>query len=127
MAEPVDAVALHQSDRPGIEIGPHRLAPVALRRPGERLGHSVERGVPRDLLEGRPSYALVADAAQWHAQPPGMVLALGIAGDLGANDARRVAVRRGAADAADRVGIDALDLERTGARAIVRTDRGQDI
>ncbi len=127
MTQPVDAVALHQPHRPGVEIGPHRLASVALRRADERFGHRVERSVPRDLLERRPAYALVADPAQWHAQPPGMVLAFGITGDLGADDPRSVAVRRRAADAPDRVGIDALDLERTGARAIVRTDRGQDI
>ncbi len=127
MAQPVDAVALHQPHRPGVVIGPHRLASVALRRLGKFLGHRVERGVPGNLFERRAAYPLVANAAQRHAQALGMVLALGIAGDLGADDPRRVAVRGGAADAADRMGIETLDLECTGARTIMRTDRRQNI
>jgi hypothetical protein len=49
--------------------------------------------------------------------------ALGIARDLFANDAQRVAILLGTPDAADGVGIEKLDLERAGRGAIMRADR----
>ena len=52
-----------------------------------------------------------------------MMNALGIARDLFADDAQRVAVFLGAPDAADGVGIEKFDLERAGRRAIMRADR----
>src|SRR6266851_7331758 len=123
MAQPVDAVALHQPHRPGVVVGPHGLAAETLRSGGEFLGDDIERVVPGNLLECR-AVPLVADAAQRPAQALGMVLALGVAPDLGADHAGGVAVRRGTADAADRMRVDALDLERAGARAIMRADGG---
>ena len=53
-----------------------------------------------------------------------MMDALGVAGDLGADDARRVALVRRAVHAADALAVDHLDVERANRRAIVRTDRG---
>src|SRR5436190_230639 len=49
-----------------------------------------------------------------------MMHAFGIAGDLGANHARRVGVLLRAMDAADGPAVENLDLERTRRRAIVR-------
>ena len=56
-----------------------------------------------------------------------MVLALGVAGDLGADDALRVGLPLGAAHPADMRGVDALDRQRAGARAIVRADAVGDV
>ena len=60
-------------------------------------------------------------------QPVGMMDALGIARDLLANDAQRVAVVLGAAHAPDRVGIEQFDLERAGRGAVMRADRSADL
>ena len=92
MAQPVDAVALHQPHRAGIEIGPDRLGTVPLRGARERLGDLVERLVPGDRREGRHALALRPDPAQRLRQAIGMMLALGIARDLGADDAGRVGI-----------------------------------
>jgi hypothetical protein len=56
-----------------------------------------------------------------------MVLALGIARDLGADHSRRIAVVARPTHAADGMPVDPLDLERAGAGAVVRTDGGGDI
>ena len=56
-----------------------------------------------------------------------MMLALGIARDLGADDARRVGLARRPANPPDALPVDALDLERAGARAIMRANAGQDV
>ena len=52
-----------------------------------------------------------------------MMDALGVARDLGADDARRVALLFGAAHAPDALAVDHLDVERADRRAIVRADR----
>ena len=57
-------------------------------------------------------------------QPVGMVDALGVARDLGADDAGCVVVVRGAAHAADGVRIEHFDFERAGRGAIVRAGGG---
>ena len=119
VAQTLDPVALHEPHGAGIEERPHRLGAEARCGAGESFGHFVERVVPRDRLKA--PLALGADAPQRRCQPIGMVLALGIARDLGAHDAGGVAVL-GAADAADRAPVEPLDLERADARAIVRTD-----
>ena len=64
------------------------------------------------------------DAAQRMHQPVGMMRALGVARDLGADHARRIGIVRGAADAADGVRVENFHLERAGRRAIVRAGRG---
>jgi hypothetical protein len=129
MAQPVDAVALHPPHRAGVVIRPDRLRAVALRRLGEALGDLVERVVPRDRGEGVAPPALVADPAQRHRQPVGVMLALRIAGDLGAHHPLRVGLPLSAAHPADahppgfrRGRLDELDRQRAGARAVVRAD-----
>src|SRR5712675_910773 len=56
-----------------------------------------------------------------------MVNALGIAGDLGADDAGGVGLLLGTANPADALAIDHLDVERAGRRAIVRTGGVADV
>src|SRR5438067_11014698 len=101
---------------------PDRLRAVALHRQGQPLGYLVERVVPGDRDKGVAAAALVADPAQRHRQPVGMVLALGIAGDLGADHPLSVGLALGSAPPADRRLVDALDRERAGARTIMRAD-----
>ncbi len=124
VAQPVDAVALHQPHRAGVVVGPHRLAAVLARLGDELLGHDVERVDPGDL--GELPGPLRADPAQRLHQPVGMMDALGIAGDLLADHARGVVVAHRAAHPADLLAVQPLDVERTGAGAIVRADRGND-
>ena len=124
VAQPVDAVALHQPHRAGIVIGPDRLRAVFLLGRDELFGDEVERRLPARFLPG--ALALGAGADQRLQQPVGMMDAVGIAGDLGADDAGRIAVGLGAMDAADAVAIEQLDLERAGRRAIMRTGRMAD-
>ena len=90
MAQSVDAVALHQPHRPGIVIGPYRLRAAAVSRAGQLLGDLVERIVPGDRRKRRFADPFLPDPAQRLRQPCGVMLALGIAGDLGADDAARV-------------------------------------
>src|SRR5690606_6973229 len=73
VAQPLDAVALHQAHGAGVEIGPHRLAAVALLGLEERLGDLVERLLPADLLERVAALAARADAAQRRGQAPRMM------------------------------------------------------
>ena len=86
VAQPVDAVALHQPHRPGIVIGPHALRAVALGGAGQALGDLVECRIPRDRPEGVAAHALLADPAQRLGEAIRVMLALAIAGDLGADD-----------------------------------------
>ncbi len=74
---------------------------MQLRCPGQPLGDRVERVVPRDRHERAAPLALVADPPQRHRQPLGVVLPFGIARDLGADDAARVGLPRGAAHPAE--------------------------
>ncbi len=124
VAQALDPVALHQPHGAGIEERPHGFGAEFLRGAGERLGDLVERVVPRDRLEA--PLALGADAPQRRRKALGMVLALGVARDLGADDAGGIAVI-GAVDAPDGTLVEALDLERADARAIVRADGRHDI
>ena len=100
---------------------------MALRREGQTFGNFVERIVPGDRDKGIMPPALLADPPQRHRQPLGMMLALGIAGDLGADDALRIGLPRGAMDPADMQGIHTFDRQRAGARAIVRADTVSDV
>jgi hypothetical protein len=56
-----------------------------------------------------------------------MMLALGIAGDLGAHHASRVGLCRSPAHPPDPPAVDQFDLERACARAVVRADAGDDV
>ena len=57
----------------------------------------------------------------------GVVLALGVAGNLGADHALRVGLPGGAAHPADRRRVEPLDRQRAGARAIMWADAVGDI
>ena len=124
MAQPVDAVAHDEAHGAGVVVGPDRLGAVAALGRQHGLGGDVERVVPGDALE--LAGALRALAPQRMHQPVGVVHALGVARDLGADDARRVAVVLGAVHAADAVVVEELDIERAGRGAVVRTDRMTD-
>ncbi len=121
MPQPVDAPTLDHTHRAARVVGPYRLGSMAEGRALEGLGDLVEGGVPRDRPE-LPA-ALGADPLQRLLQAVGMMDPLGVAGDLGAHHAVGVAVRGGAADPADPGRGQPLDLERAGARAIVRAGR----
>src|SRR5215472_19368027 len=56
-----------------------------------------------------------------------MMLALGVARDLGADHTSRVALRRGPADMPDATPVNPLDIERAGARTIMRAHAGDDV
>ena len=88
------------------------------------FGDDVERIVPGD--RGELAAALGADAPQRTREAVGMMDALGVARDLGADHAGRVGIVLGAADTADGALVEDLDLERAGRRAVVRTGRGSD-
>ena len=131
MAQPVDAVAHDEAHGAGIVVGPDRLGAVAALGRQHGLGGDVEGVVPGDALELASRYwalarALGALAAQGVHQPVGVMHALGVARDLGADDARRVAVVLGAVQTADAVAAEQLDIERAGRRAVVRTGRVAD-
>ena len=119
VTQPVDAVAHHQAHGAGIIIRPDALGAVALLARQEILGDQIERGIPGDAAEF--ARALRADALQRMQHAVGMMLALGIARDLGADDAERVVVVLGAAHAPDGAVVDELDFERAGRGTIVRT------
>ena len=70
--------------------------------------------------------ALLAHPLQRMLEPVGVMLALGVAGDLGADDAGGVVVVLGAAHAPDGALVDQLDFQRAGRRAIVRTGGAAD-
>ena len=98
---------------------------MAFGRPDQRACDLVQRLVPRDRRKGGTAHPLVADPAEGLAEPVGVMLALRIARDLGADHARRIVVGAGAVNPADRPRIEPLHLERAGRRAIMGTDRGK--
>src|SRR6516162_3277756 len=55
------------------------------------------------------------------------MLALGIARHLGADDTPCVRLRRGPANPPETAPVDPLDLERAGARAVMRAHGGDDV
>ena len=100
VAQPVDAVALHQPHRAGVvdtARPPRRHAASAV--VDERLRHAIQRLVPGDRPE--LAGALGAGAQQRLRQPVRMVDAFGVARDLGADHAGGVAVGLRAAHRAD--------------------------
>ena len=99
------------------ESGDYAAAEKAGRR-------AVEGFVPGDARE--LAGALGASTAQGMQQPVGMVNTLGIAADLGAHDAQRIAVVLGTPNPADAVVIEQLDLEGTGRGTVVRANRVAD-
>ena len=85
--QPLDPVAHHEAHRARVEIRPDAFGAEAALGLQEFLRDDVERVVPGDRLE--LTGALRADAAQRLGQPVLVMDALGIARDLGADDARR--------------------------------------
>ena len=124
VAQPMDAVALHETHGAGVVVRPDRLRAISRFGHEELLADDVERVVPRYRLER--AGALRPGPAQRPRQPVGMVDALGVARDLGADHARGVGVVRRAAHPADGAVVEHLDLERAGRRAIMRTGRMAD-
>ena len=107
---------------------------MALRGAGQPFGNLVECVIPGNRCEPGPTGTLVADAAQRLRQALGMVLALGVACDLGADHATRIGLPRGPTDPSDAVDsgfrpgrLDPLDLEGAGARAVMRANAGQKV
>src|SRR5262249_876293 len=119
VAQAVDAVAHHEPHGARVVVGPDRLAAATSLRFVELLGDEIERVVPGDRR--KVAGALRSLAAQRMEQPVGMMDALGVARDLGADHAERVVILLRAANAADRALVDRLDLWRAGRGAIVRT------
>ncbi len=112
VAQPVDAVAHHEAHGAGIVIRPHPFRAVAPLGLEEFLGDEIERVVPGDLPER--ALAFRADALQRMLEPVLVMHALGVARDLGADDAGGVVVVLGAAHAADGALVEQFDLERAG-------------
>ena len=127
VAQPVDAVALHEPHRTGVEIGPDRLAAPFVGHGLEPVRDLVQRLVPADRGERPDPRSFRTGAAQRARQPGRMVHALGIAGNLGADHARRVGVALRAVHPADGARVQPFDVQRAGARAVVRTGRRNDL
>ncbi len=124
VAQPVDAVALHEPHGAGVIIRPHRFGAVLRFGADELLGDQIERVIPRDRRKF--ARALGADAAQRMLQAIGVMHALGVARDLGADHAGRVSIFFSATNPADGAPVDDLDFERAGRRTVVRAGRSAD-
>ncbi len=120
MAQALDAVALHEPHRAGIEVRPDGLRAVFLLSGDEFLRDEIERSFPACLLPR--ALAFRAGTDQRPGKPVRVVDALGVARDLGADDTGGVAVGLGPVNAADRALVEELDVERAGGRAVVRAD-----
>ncbi len=124
VAQPVDAVALHQAHRAGVVVRPDRGRAVPCGDVGEGVGDAVQRLVPGDLPELPGAFR--PGAQQRMRQAVRVMDALGVARHLGADDAGRVAVFARAAHRADARVAQHLHLQRAGGGAVVRADRGAD-
>ena len=119
VAQAIDPVALHKAHRARVVIGPDRLGTVLVGGRDERFRDPVQRLLPayRPKLTG----ALRAGTQQRGCEALRVVDALGVAGDLGADDASGVAVRLRPAHRADAPPVQHLDFQGTGGRTVVRT------
>jgi hypothetical protein len=124
VAQPFYAVALHQPHRASIEIGPHRIRAVFFFRRDEFFGDQIEGCFPARFLPAALAFGTRTD--QRLQQTVGMMHAVGITGDLGADDAGGVAVALGAMEATDSSAVQQFDVERAGRGAVVRTGRMAD-
>ncbi len=124
VAQPVDAVALYQPHGAGVVIRPHRFGAVTRGRVRESLGDAIERFAPADGLE--LAAALRTVAQEWLREPAGVVHTLGVARDLFADHAAGVGMALRTTHTPDGARVDQFDLQRAGAGAIVRTDRGSE-
>ena len=90
MAQAMDAVAHDIAHRAGIVVRPHRFGAVRLLGAQELLGDDIERVVPRDRRELTAAFG--AGAAQRMLQAVGMMDALGVTRDLGADHAGGIGI-----------------------------------
>src|SRR6185369_1154260 len=118
VAQPVDAVTHHQAHGASVVVRPHRFRAVLAFDVDEFLGDEVERIIPGDRLEAAGTFG--PDPAQRVFQPVGVMLTLGVARDLGADDTRRVIVVLGAVHTTDGVRVDEFPIERAGRWTVVR-------
>ena len=121
VAEPIDAVPHHEAHGAGVVVRPHRLRSDRPFGRQEGLGGEVEGLVPGDTPE--LARALRPDPPQRVRQPIRMMDPLGVARDLGADDAGRVAVVLRPMDAPDGAPVDHLDIEGAGRGAVMRAGR----
>ena len=120
VAQPMDAVALHEAHRAGVKVRPDGLGAVKSFGLEEFLGNEIQRVAPADV--GPFARAFGALAPHRLHQAVGMMHPLGIARDLGADDAGRVAVVGSAPHPSDRAGVEDVDLQRAGGGAVMRAD-----
>src|SRR5687768_10192478 len=120
MTQTVDAVAHDEPHGAGIVVRPDGFGTVALLRLEESVSGLVKGIRPGELLPS--ALAFGALPLQGLEQAGRMMNALGIAAHLLADDARCVAVGFGAANTADRMAVENLDLERAGRRTVMRAD-----
>ena len=121
VAQPVQAPAVDDAQGAAGMIGPDRLAAVAGLGPEEGLGDLVQGVVPGNRRER--AIAFGAGPAHRPAQPVRVMHALGVAGNLLADDPGGVGQFLVAPDPADARRRQPLHLQRAGARAIVRAGR----
>ena len=119
MAEPVDAVAHHKAHGAGIVVRPHGFRATGALGREEGFGGFAERIIPGEMLP--LPFPFAALALQGMEEALGMMDALGIAGDLLADDTQRIGILARPAHPPDGVVIEELDLERAGRRAVMRT------
>ncbi len=125
MPQPVDAVALHQTHRAGVVIGPDRLRAVPRRGLDKSVGDAVQRLVPADRAKLSGAFRTGAQQRVQHAIR--VMHPLGVTRNLGADHACGVAVVLRTAHGADAVRPQYLDLQRAGGRAVVRAGAGSDV
>jgi hypothetical protein len=90
--------------------------------PRYAFGDEIERLIPRDAFE--LTRALRSHTLQRIKQTLGMMDALGVTGDLRADDASRIGLVLRAANAPDALALDDLHIQRAGRGAIMRADGG---
>ncbi len=122
VGQALDPVAHHEAHRAGVVIRPNALGPKSLFRCKKACRDPVERLVPTDRRE--LAGAFWPDPHQRLCQAVGVVDALGVARDLGADNPRRVALLGRAANAPDPRAADDLDVKGADRRAVMRADRG---
>ena len=125
VAQAMNAVAHHIAHGAGIEVGPHRLRAVLGFGALKRVRDNVECVVPGDWRKFPAAFG--AGAPQRLFEPIGMMDALGVAGDLGADHACRIKIVFRTAHAADRAAVEHFHFKRAGGRAIVRARGGADL
>ena len=122
VTQPVDAVAHHQAHRPGVEIGPDGFGSEPPLGFQEALSRPVERLVPRDL--GKLTRSLRSGPNKRILEPVRIVHTFRVAGDLGADHARRVTVVGRAAHASHSAPVEDLNFQRAGRGAVMGAGGG---